>query len=232
MSYRSSMALRPVLRRLGDWVVPGIPRVRAQAEPFARAWRDANSVALSEAGPIWVALGDSMSQGIGAADIRGGWVGQLHDRLSAQGHPLRLVNLSVTGAGVHSVLTAQLPQVGSLEPLALVTVLVGANDMLSRRRRRAAVGQFAALLSRLPAEQTVVATLPRRNHEARAINALIERAAAEGHIRVADMRTLTLRSILGGLAEDFFHPNERGYAFIADVFARAIDDSLSPGRPL
>src|SRR5262249_58851999 len=111
---------------------------------------------------------------------------------------------------------------------ALVTVLAGANDMLSRRRRRAAIGQFAALLSRLPAGQTVVATLPRRNREARAINAMIERAAADGRVRIADMRTLTLRSILGGLAEDFFHPNERGYAFIAEVFSRAIDDSLLP----
>ena len=91
---------RAVLRSVVDRVIPGVARVRAQKEPFAAAWRAANAAALPGDGPLWVALGDSMTQGIGAAGISGGWVSQLRDRLAAQGRPVRLVNLSATGARV------------------------------------------------------------------------------------------------------------------------------------
>jgi lysophospholipase L1-like esterase len=68
----------------------------------------------------------------------------------------------------------------------------------------------------------VVATLPRRNRAALAINALIEEAAARGTVGVADMRGRRIRSLIGTLAEDHFHPNERGYSGIAESFARGI----------
>jgi lysophospholipase L1-like esterase len=207
-----------------DRVVPGVPRVRAQKAPFAAAWQAANEAALRGAGPLWVALGDSMTQGIGAADIGGGWVSQLHARLTAQGHPLRLVNLSVTGARAGDVVERQLPQLEALGVTpALVTVLIGANDMFPRSRRPPAVAQYAALLDRLPAGRAVVAPLPQRNGPARAINALISQAAARGRIRVAEFPRTSLWSLFDTLAEDHFHPNERGYASIAAAFGRAID---------
>jgi lysophospholipase L1-like esterase len=93
---------------LASRVMPGIGRVHAQADPFAQAWESANARALAGKGRVWVALGDSMSQGIGARDISGGWVGQLHTRMTAVGRELRLVNLSKTGARVHDVLDDQL----------------------------------------------------------------------------------------------------------------------------
>ncbi len=203
-------------------LVPGVGRVHATVQPFARAWHSANDEALHGAGPLWVALGDSMSQGIGARDISGGWVGQLHARWTAAGHRMRLVNLSVTGARVLDVLTDQLARLRDLgvEP-DLVTVLVGANDMLLRRRRAAAVGHFARLIEALRPYPAVVATMPRRNPQALAINALIDEAGAAGRLRIADMRGRTLASLRGTRAEDHFHPNERGYASIADAFATA-----------
>lgn len=54
-----------------------------------------------------MALGDSRSQGIGAQTIAGGWAGQLHARFAAAGQPMRLVNLSVTGARVRGVLARE-----------------------------------------------------------------------------------------------------------------------------
>ena len=47
-------------------------------------------------------------------------------------------------------------------------------------------------------------------------------AAAAGRVRVADMRGRTLASLRGTRADDHFHPNEHGYASIADAFARAL----------
>jgi lysophospholipase L1-like esterase len=209
----TTSALMAVISR----VVPGVGRIHAQVLPFAQAWREANAAALALEGPLWVALGDSMTQGIGAAGISGGWAGQLAAQLPA----LRLVNLSVTGARVHDVLAGQLPRMRDLGVRPdLVTVLIGANDMLTRRRRVPAVGQFAALLDAVGDYDTIVATLPSPNKEARAINALIERAAATGRVRVADMRGgLSLRDLRGTLSSDYFHPNERGYAGISAAFA-------------
>lgn len=209
-----------VLRRL----VPGVGRVQAQVAPFARAWQASNAEALGREGPLWVALGDSMSQGIGARDISGGWVGQLQARWTAAGTSLRLVNLSVTGARVADVLDDQIPRLAGLgvRP-ALVTVLVGANDMLLRGRRAAAVASFTRLIDELAGYPTVIATLPRRNPEALAINARIDEAVRAGRIRVADMRGRTLRSLRGTRAEDHFHPNELGYTSICDAFAAGVD---------
>lgn len=204
-------------------LVPGIGRVRAQTAPFAQAWRESNAAALLESGPLWVALGDSMTQGIGAADISGGWVGQLHRRLAASGRPLRVVNLSRTGARIRDVVAEQLPALAELPEPALVTVLAGANDMLTRARRTSAVTDYALLLGGLPATGVAVATLPRRNEAALAINDMIESAAAAHRLRIAEMRGRSLRSLAGTLADDHFHPNERGYAGIAAAFAAAVD---------
>jgi hypothetical protein len=88
---------------LASWVIPGVGRVHAQV----------------------VALGDSMSQSIGATSIAGGWVGQLQAELAAAGSPPRIVNLSVTGARVRDVLDDQLPRLHAIgiEP-DLVTLLI------------------------------------------------------------------------------------------------------------
>jgi lysophospholipase L1-like esterase len=210
----------PALRR----VIPGVGRVHAQVVPFAQSWQAANALALQQKGPLWVALGDSMSQGIGARDIDGGWVGQLHRQLADDAMSYRLVNLSVTGARVQDVIDTQLAQLAAIGVVPdLVTVLIGANDMLVRRRRVAAVVAFGALLTELPPGRTVIATMPRRNAEALEINALIDAAAAAGNVRVAELRGgVRLRGIRATLADDYFHPNELGYARIAAAFAAAI----------
>jgi lysophospholipase L1-like esterase len=213
---------------LASRLIPGVGRVHAQVPVFAAAWVAANAEALQGNGKLWVALGDSMRQGVGAQSISGGWVGQLQAQLAAAGELPRLVNLSVTGARVRDVLDDQLPRLREvgIEP-DLVTLLIGANDMLFRSRRVAAVHSFAQLIEELPAGRTVIGTLPRRNREALAINALIETAEAAGRVRIADLRGGSLRSIRGTLAEDHFHPNERGYARIATAFAATIQ----PGHP-
>ena len=56
---------------------PGGRGGREQTQPYAAAWRHANEAALAADGPLWVAIGDSMTQGIGASAPERGWVGQL-----------------------------------------------------------------------------------------------------------------------------------------------------------
>lgn len=216
--------------RLLGTVLPGVARVRAQADPYADAWREANLAALDSPARRWVVLGDSMSQGVGASGPDAGWVGQLAARLAGDGHELALLNLSATGARVADVLDQQLPVLEGLParpgPPDLVTVLVGSNDLFGGSvHRRALPGTFAELLGRLP-DGAVVATLPQPRAAARAANVHVEAAAAAGRVRVVDMRSAGPESWRGRLAADWFHPNDAGYAAIADAFDPVVRAAL------
>ena len=220
----------PVLRAMSR-VLPGVRSVQRQVEPFAAAWREANDEALRQDGPLWVAIGDSMTQGIGASDPQRGWVGQLRGRWAAQGHAYRLVNLAVTGARVDDVLDRQLPALERLAALGhraeLVTVLVGSNDIVNRRLREHAVERFTTLLDALPAA-AVVGNLPNPQREVRQMDAEIRRRAADGTLALADFRRDGPSTWIGLLAPDWFHPNDRGYTAMADVVDRAVVHASDP----
>ena len=213
-------------------VLPGIARVRAQAEPYADEWHRRNGEALTRPGRRWVVLGDSMSQGVGASSPDGGWVGQLADRLAADDLPLRVVNLSATGARVRDVLDQQLPVLEGLPPAGeadgpdLVTVLIGSNDLFGGRRSRDELPDgFAELLDRLPTG-AVVATLPQPRAAAQRANTHVLAAESAGRVAVVDMRTAGPDSWRGRLADDWFHPNDAGYTAIADAFEPVVRRTL------
>lgn len=112
------------------------------------------------------------------------------------------------------MLTGQGPALAGLgDTVALVTVLAGANDMFPPGRRPAAVAAMADLLDALPAGKTVIGTLPRRNTHALAINALLDDAAGRGTMALAELRGMTVRSLIGTRAKDFFHP--KGFTLYA-----------------
>ncbi len=205
-------------------LLPGIAAVQRHIEPFADDWERANRAALQADGPLWVALGDSMTQGVGASAYDQGWVGQLSRRLAADGRRHRLLNLSVSGARVQDVLDRQLPAMDSLQAqgvsTALVTVLIGSNDIVFRANRAGVVERFEALLDRLPAG-SVVANLPNPHREARQIDAMLRDRQRRGELLVADMRR-SGPGVFGTLAPDWFHPNDRGYAAMARVFGEAV----------
>ncbi len=210
----------PVVRLLSR-VVPGVREVQDQVGPYADRWRAANLAALDGSGPLWCALGDSMTLGIGATAFDRGWVGQLAEQGSTPG---RLVNLSASGARVADVLDRQLPALESLgiEP-ALVTVLIGSNDLISPRHRRVFPELFEQMLRRLPVG-SVVASQPNPSRAAVEANALLDRIAQERGLVIAELRDPRTTSWKGKLAADHFHPNDLGYAGIAQVFASAIAD--------
>ncbi|GAB2906631.1 hypothetical protein GCM10027047_01030 [Rhodococcus aerolatus] len=220
-----------VVRAMGA-VLPGVGRVWDQVEPYARAWRAHNLAALAGPGRRWVVLGDSLSQGIGASTYQHGWVGQLSHRLAADGHQLQVVNLSATGACVSDVLDQQLPaleQVG-LRDDEVVTVMVGSNDLFGGSVRRQALGAaFTDLVARVP-HGTLVTTLPQPTRAAGRANAPVEAAAAAGRVVMVDLRVTGPTSWRGRLAGDFFHPNDAGYAAIADGVEPALRAALA-GTP-
>lgn len=222
------------LVRAAGAVLPGVGRVWERVEPYADAWHAHNLAVLPQAGRRWFVLGDSMSQGVGASSHDAGWVGQLSRRLARTGQGLRVVNLSATGARAGDVVSQQLPVLERIGPRAgdAVTVLVGSNDLYGgRAARRRLPPAFAELVDRVPAG-TVVATLPRSGRVATLANGHVERAAAAGRVVMLDLRVLEPQTWRGRLATDAFHPNDQGYAAIADAFEPTLRRLLArpPGR--
>ena len=196
-------------------------RSSAQVDAYAAAWTSANETARAATGPLWVVLGDSAAQGVGASTHLSGYVGVVLARLqAADGRPWRVLNLSRSGARTREVVDVQWPAAADLDA-DLVTAVVGGNDALRTAEpqwRQAAEDLCAAL-----PPGAVVATCPRGVFErkARRVNAVL-RAGAEAHgLRVADLWAHT-GPPYRGLYADGFHPNDRGYLQWADALSEAL----------
>lgn len=205
--------------------LPGLRRVRAQVATYAKAWDEANQLALAADGPLWVVLGDSTAQGIGAPSPDQGYVGQVHRMLAAaSGQPWRVLNLSKSGGKVADVLATQLPRLEALDAVPeLVTCAIGSNDVIRRTPLARVERELREIVGRLP-PGSVVATLPAGlwRERADAIDAVIRSAAVERGLRVADVGAHTGPPWDGKYAEDRFHPGALGYADWAAAFTEAL----------
>jgi acyl-CoA thioesterase-1 len=188
-------------------------------------------------GLVYVALGDSTAQGIGASRPERGYVGLLADRLrAATGRPVQVINLSRSGAKVADVVADQLSGLAHLSP-DVVTVGVGANDV-----KRYDGAEFHrdvdALVAGLPAG-TFVADVPWFMHGAigrtsgEAAEYLAGTAAARG-LPVASLYRATRDrgwgAMLTDFAADWFHPNDRGHRVWADAFWAALEPAVTGWR--
>ncbi|MGB3764381.1 MAG: SGNH/GDSL hydrolase family protein, partial [Ornithinimicrobium sp.] len=188
-----------------------------------------NLQTLQRPGRRWFVLGDSLSQGIGASAFDAGWVGLVGRRLADEGRELSIINLSATGARVRDVVDQQMPILHALTPRPgdLCSVMVGSNDLFGGRALRDQLPDaYEELLASVPTG-SVVSTLTQPPEAAQRANRHVERAAAGGHIVMEDLRVTGPSSWRGRLASDSFHPNDAGYAALADAFAPTLDGVLS-----
>lgn len=213
-----------VVRRL-----PLFRRSFAQVEQYAAAWSASNETAGAGSGPLWLVLGDSAAQGVGASAHDRGYVGVVRERLEARdGRPWRVLNLSRSGARTREVVDVQWPAAAGLAA-TLVTALVGGNDAL-RTARAQWTRDVRDLCAALPAG-AVVGTVARGVFErkTRQVNEVLRASAAEHGLRVADLWAHT-GPPYRGLYSDGFHPNDAGYLQWADALSEAL--GLEQGRHL
>ncbi len=191
-------------------------------------WRDA---ATTEGEILYVAIGDSAAQGIGASAPKNSYVGVIADHIrSATGRTVRVVNLSVSGATVALAVADQLPRFTGYEP-DIVTVSIGANDIADFDPETFRDG-IERVLDALPAD-AIVADLPyfffpKNEHKVAVANEILRRAAGERGLTVAPlhgaMQRQGLRGIMTQFAEDLFHPNDHGYRVWASAFLPAVTE--------
>lgn len=214
-----------VLGRIARGLHPGIRKVHAQVARYAADWESSNGLALAAAGPLWVVLGDSTAQGIGAPSPEEGYVGQMRNALDdGSERPWRVVNLSRSGARAADVKDRQLPLLEALPgPPDLVTCAIGANDIIQRTPRPELEQQLRRIMARLP-DGSLIATLPQGLSRARteAVNRVIREEAPAAGLAVADVWARTGPPWHGKYASDGFHPGALGYADWAAAFAEAL----------
>ncbi len=205
-------------------VLSGVREVDETIEPFAQFWDHQNHEALSRSGPLWVALGDSVTQGIGASDPANSYVHRvLSEMRSRSGQPWRVINLSMSGARFADVIAPQLSTLreSGLKP-DLVTAVIGSNDVTWRRDLEGIVGDAGRMLGHLP-HGTFLSRLGRTrvDQRRREVNKLIESAASEGAVRT--YRAWDWPTASGMWAADRFHPNDRAYTYLGSNLLGALE---------
>ncbi len=211
----------------GVWAVK-LAKVARSVDAYATYWAQPRGEA---GGLLYVALGDSAAQGIGASRPERGYVGLIAQRLRDRtGRPVQVVNLSRSGARIGDVLDRQLPALAALGRTPdLLTVAVGGNDVRAYNRE-----QFAAEATRLTKalpKGAYVADAPYFMHgrwqrdASEAAAALRRTTARDGLVAVPlhdALRDQGWTAMLTQFAADWFHPNDRGHRVWADAFWTAI----------
>lgn len=183
---------------------------------------------------LYVAVGDSAAQGIGASRPERSYVGLLARVIrSHTGRTVRVINLSQSGARLREALEILLPRLETFRP-DIITVAIGANDIGDFDPERFE-RELRTLYTALPSI-AIVANLPSfylgdAERRVRVANAIIERLAAEFGFAVAPLHRVTAsrtvaRTALRDVAADFFHPNDRGYAVWASAFEPLVISAL------
>lgn len=195
---------------------------------------------------IYVALGDSTVEGVGASSAGTNYVGRLAARLRDRYPRARTVNLGVAGATSYDVLEAQLGEAIALKP-QLVTLSIGPNDITAKVPVETYAENLDMILGRL-ADQTeavvVVSLLPdlavtprfRRRDNAPVVarlsaefNEVVVRAGKRHGALLVDLYAASRREVPGHpelLAADGYHPSDLGYARWAELMWEAVRTRL------
>jgi lysophospholipase L1-like esterase len=228
--------------KLGRWT-DGVQALREQRVEFAASWDAHNDRVLrdrehalrrgDQPEPLWVALGDSTAQGLGAPGPKGGYVGQTLQQLRrTTGSHWQVLNLSVSGSLMRDVVAGQIPQLQAhdIKP-DLVTCGAGVNDILFSAPGKL-FGDLRALLAAVP-DNTVMLDLPLLSgfwwivgHMSvpyiSRINRVIRETATERGLRVAEVSKHFIAPWTGKFSVDNFHPSQDGYR----DWARALTAAL------
>ncbi len=214
-------------RRQGEWRI----RLADNIPVNSKFWRERNG----EAGDLlYVAIGDSAAQGIGASRPDHSYVGVLARSIRGRtDRTLRVANLGISGATLGLAIESELPHLAALDA-DIVTVCIGANDVANFDEHRFK-REIAVILDAVPSH-AIVADLPSfyftaGQKKARVANRLLRAAATERGLTVVDLHKLTDRQGLWGIttqfAGDLFHPNDRGYRIWAAAFEPAVARRLA-----
>jgi acyl-CoA thioesterase I len=195
---------------------------------------------------VYVALGDSTVEGIGASSAAANYVGRLGARLRDRYPRARTVNLGVAGATSYDVLELQVADAIALRP-HLVTLSIGPNDITAKVPVETYAENLEAILGRLARETDAVVvvnllpdlavtprfrtrnTAPLLGRLSAEFNDVVARTAKRHGALVVDLYGASRREVPGHpelLAADGYHPSDLGYARWAELMWDAVRTRL------
>ncbi len=192
-----------------------------QIARYQKFWDYQNSQPLGKDEIIYVAMGDSTAQGIGASKPQNGYVGLVAEHLAqSRGKRVHIINLSKSGARINDVITTQLPELKrlGLRGEMIITLEIGANDITSFEPARFE-REMDELMSKVP-KDTIITDIPsfRGSRYARLEQRVNE--ANEMMYKLAEKHGFKLAGLHGNIAQnhgirtfaaDLFHPSDYGY---------------------
>lgn len=199
--------------------------LRSQVDRYATYWQRRAVLTSQDNELTYVALGNSTAQGVGATSPARGYVGLIAEALTDKtGRPVRVVNLSKSGARLVDCLRDQVPRLVDYS-VDVITIEIGANDMADFKEtvfRR----DMEQLIAKLP-KHAIISDMPyfgggRRRHlepNVQAANKIIQELASVHGLDMAPLHRITQeRDSLLTLSADLLHPSNRGYRNWFDAF--------------
>ncbi len=168
-------------------------------------------------GPIIVAFGDSLTEGVGATTPQNGYVGVLERRLG-----ITVVNRGVSGNTTADALARIDRDITPLHP-NIVIVLLGGNDYLKKIPQEETFANISQIIKKVQSQGAVVLLLGVRG------GLLHDKFADDFKALAKETGSLYVPNVLDGifgdskLMSDEIHPNDAGYMKIADKIAPILD---------
>lgn len=208
-----------------------------QLTRYQKYWDRVNENPIGSADLVYVALGDSAAQGVGASKPQNGYVGLIADEL-AKNQKVQVINFSKSGAKISDVLNTQLPAYEKLKITGktVITIEIGANDITSYNEQKFE-SEMDELMKKLP-NGTIISDIPSFKGsrlyklEPRVISAnqIMQRLATAQNIELAQLHERVEKNHgIRTFAADIFHPSDYGYrtnwlpAFIAQIQSKNTD---------
>lgn len=206
-------------------------KLRGTITSYAAHWAKPSASKPGEL--VYVALGDSAAQGIGASSVGNSYVMILAREISDRSHkPVRIINLSKSGGKLRDVINDQLPRLAKLHP-DIVTIDIGANDITSGTPQDQMIKDYGLLIKELRTYPVVFANLPdfmwgTQQRSTTEINKSITLLCEQFGVRKADLHTVTKQSMWkwNEFAPDGFHPSNNGHRTWASAFRPEINKIL------
>ncbi len=188
-------------------------------------WDQANESARCADGPLWVALGDSSTQGVGASTWELGWVPTVLKRLRDEtGDPWRVIVLAMSGGRFRDVADRQVPVLRTmLGPADLVTCVIGSNDLMWRRGTKGVLADARDAVEVLP-HGTLLSELNGPGPRPAALNDIFKSGQQSRDLQLFNIWNWP--SGRGALAQDRIHPSDIGYGHMAELAWTSIETTV------
>ena len=190
---------------------------------------------------VYVALGDSATEGIGASSKERSFPAIIHKFLTSKHRKTEYHNLGKRQSPTNWVISDQLKEAVELNP-DLITLSVGANDIRVKNMPWKFEKNLRFILKTLKANTDatiVINSIPNFTHTSwvpvylkpvvalaiKRFNQIIEKVAKEENILFVDLYDQTLlyaRTYPEAMASDNFHPSDFGYALWANSILHSL----------